>query len=305
MLYTVNISRKGLNAGMDNFGSTVSTFFWNLFNRPRFVDIIDIIIVAYIIYKLLMLTHGTRALQVLKGFLLLVVASWVSSLLSLTTLHWLLMLVLNNGAIVLMILFQPEFRQALERIGRGARIDRSQNTQTEEEQLVNNVAQCLLSLSKRRIGALIVFERQTSLKDFIDTGVMIDALVSGELFVNIFEPNTPLHDGAAIVRGNRIAAAACVLKLSEETNLPKDLGTRHRAGIGVSEGTDAIVIIVSEETGIISMAKGGKLTRHLDSDSLKEILGGVMKQSGSTSFKALWQSTKQKLIGNKEKKDGQ
>ncbi|MGI6215960.1 MAG: diadenylate cyclase CdaA, partial [Christensenellales bacterium] len=250
-----------MNAGMDNFGSSINTFFWNLFNRPRFVDFVDIIIVAYIIYKLLMLTHGTRALQVLKGFLLLVVASWLSSLFSLTTLHWLLMLVLNNGAIVLMILFQPEFRQALERIGRGARIDRSQSTQTQEEKLVNNIAQSLLSLSKRRIGALIVFERQTSLKDYIDTGIMVDALVSGELFVNIFEPNTPLHDGAAIVRGNRIAAAACVLKLSEETNLPKDLGTRHRAGIGVSEGTDAIVIIVSEETGIISMAKGGKLTR--------------------------------------------
>ncbi|MDO5022421.1 MAG: diadenylate cyclase CdaA [Eubacteriales bacterium] len=290
---------------MGNFGSSISTFFWNLFNRPRFVDIIDIIVVAYIIYKLLMLTHGTRALQVLKGFLLLVVASWLSSLLALTTLHWLLMLILNNGAIVLMILFQPEFRQALERIGRGARIDRNQRTQTQEEKLVNNIAQSLLNLSRRRIGALIVFEKQTGLKDFIDTGVMVDGLLSGELLVNIFEPNTPLHDGAVIVRGDRIAAAACVLTLSEDTNLSKDLGTRHRAGIGVSEGTDATVIIVSEETGIISMARGGKLTRHLDSDSLKEILSGIFKQNNSTSFAALWQSAKSKIASIRKKEDEQ
>lgn len=264
---------------MDNFSTGISNFFWNLFNRPSFLDFADIILVAFIIYRLLMLTHGTRALQVLKGFMLLVIASWLSNVFSLNTLNWLLMLVLNNGAIVLMILFQPEFRQALEHIGRGAILDRSQRTETQEERLVNDIAQSIMSLSKRRIGALMVFEHRTGLKDFIDTGVELDAMLTGALLVNIFEPNTPLHDGAVIIRNERIAAAACVLTLSEEANISRDLGTRHRAGLGVSESTDATVIIVSEETGIVSMAKAGRLTRHLDLDGVKEVLTGIFGQS--------------------------
>lgn len=268
---------------MNSFSTAMSTFLWNIFNRPVFKDILDILLVAFLIYKLLMLTRGSRASQVLKGFVLLIVASWLSGLFKLTAMNWLLMTILNNGAIVLMVLFQPELRQALEHIGRGAKLERYQNPQDENERIVTELTQTLLSLSRRRIGALIVFEDRTGLKDFIDTGVTIDSVVSGPLLVNIFEPNTPLHDGAVIIRGTRIVAAACVLSLSESSNLSRDLGTRHRAGIGVTESTDATVLIVSEETGIISMARGGKLTRHMDADSLNEVLTG-MYHEGKNSF---------------------
>lgn len=268
---------------MNSFFTTMSTFLWNVFNRPMFKDILDILLVAFLIYKLLMLTRGTRASQVLKGFVLLIAASWLSSLLKLTAMNWLLMTVLNNGAIVLMILFQPELRQALEHIGRGARLERSQNPQDENQRIITELTQSLLSLSRRRIGALLVFENRTGLKDFVDTGIAIDSMVSGPLIINIFEPNTPLHDGAVIIRGTRIVAAACVLTLSESSNLSRDLGTRHRAGIGVTESTDATVLIVSEETGIISMARGGKLTRHMDAASLNTVLTG-MYHEGEDSF---------------------
>lgn len=268
---------------MNSFSTAMSTFLWNIFNRPVFKDILDILLVAFLIYKLLMLTRGTRASQVLKGFVLLIVASWLSGLFKLTAMNWLLMTVLNNGAIVLMVLFQPELRQALEHIGRGARLERYQSPQDENKRIVSELTQTLLSLSRRRIGALLVFENRTGLKDFIDTGVTIDSLVSGPLLVNIFEPNTPLHDGAVIIRGTRIVAAACVLTLSESSNLSRDLGTRHRAGIGVTESTDATVLIVSEETGIISMARGGRLTRHMDADSLNTVLTGIYHE-GNNSF---------------------
>lgn len=286
---------------MNSFTSGVSNFLWNIFNRPDLKDILDILLVAYIIYKLLMLTSGTRASQVLKGFILLIVASWLSSSFGLTAVNWLLMSVLNNGAIVLMILFQPEIRRALEHIGRGAKLDRTQNTRDDAQRIVSEITQSMLSLSKRRIGALVVFERRTGLKDFMDTGIAIDSIVSGPLLINIFEPNTPLHDGAVIIRDNRIVAAACVLTLSESSNLSRDLGTRHRAGIGVTESTDAIVIIVSEETGIISMAQGGKLTRHLDAEGLNRILTDMYQDSNRPSLIGIWNSLKGKILVRKVK----
>ncbi len=286
---------------MNSFTSGVSNFLWNIFNRPDLKDILDILLVAYIIYKLLMLTSGTRASQVLKGFILLIVASWLSSSFGLTAVNWLLMSVLNNGAIVLMILFQPEIRRALEHIGRGAKLERTQNTQDDAQRIVSEITQSMLSLSKRRIGALVVFERRTGLKDFMDTGIAIDSIVSGPLLINIFEPNTPLHDGAVIIRDNRIVAAACVLTLSESSSLSRDLGTRHRAGIGVTESTDAIVIIVSEETGIISMAQGGKLTRHLDAEGLNRILTDMYQDSNRPSLIGMWNSLKGKILVRKVK----
>ncbi|MBQ6257660.1 MAG: diadenylate cyclase CdaA, partial [Clostridia bacterium] len=243
-----------------------------MIHRPTWIDYIDILIIAFLIYRLVTSTRQTRAIQVLKGLAVIIVASYASELMGLTTLNWVLRSILNNGVIALMILFQPELRKALEQIGRTAKLDRS--TQRDESQrVVDEITQCLLRLSRRRVGALIVFEQRTGLKDITESsGTEIDSLISAPLLENIFEPNTPLHDGAVIIRGTRIVSAACVLTLSENSSISRDLGTRHRAGLGVSENTDALVLIVSEETGIISMARGGRLTRYLDADSLRKIL---------------------------------
>ena len=263
--------------GYDSLASllqTIENLIWNVLHRPSLADIIDILIVAIIIYKLLMLTRDTRGSAVIKGLLLLLVVVGISNLFGLTALNWLLMTIVNNGAVVLVVLFQPELRKALEQIGRGARLKQGRKESDDEgAQIIEEIVHCLLSLSRRHVGALIVFERNTGLKDIIENGIPIDARITSGLLENIFEPNTPLHDGAVVVREGRVAAAACILELAKEGGISHDLGTRHRAAIGVSETTDAMVLIVSEETGIISMAQGGKLSRHLDGKSLREILG--------------------------------
>ncbi len=265
---------------MRQISFSIETFFWNLFNRIQLTDFIDILIIAFLLYKVFRLTQQTRAGQVFKGFLLLVVIGWLSNLLGFQALNWLVGNIISNGAIVLLILFQPELRRALEQMGRGARLAHLTENMDESSRIVYEITQCLLGLSRRRVGALIVFEQKTGLKDYIDTGTTIDSLISGPLIINIFEPNTPLHDGAVIIRGDRILAAACVLGLSEQSNLSRDLGTRHRAGLGVTETTDALVLIVSEETGIISSAQAGRLTRHLDAEGIARVLSGLYGQQG-------------------------
>ncbi|MDD3571567.1 MAG: diadenylate cyclase CdaA [Eubacteriales bacterium] len=270
-----------------NIAGRVEAFFWNILNRPVLKDWIDIAILAFVLYKVFMLTRQTRASQVLKGFGVLLVVSWISDLLGLKALNWLFMSVLNNGAIVLMILFQPELRRALEQLGRGAKIDHIVDSQDEGDRIVYELSQAVQTLSQRRVGALVVFEQKTGLRDFIETGTTIDSRISGPLLVNLFEPNTPLHDGAVIIRGNRIMAAGCVLSLSENSSLGRDLGTRHRAGLGVTESTDAVVLIVSEETGIISLAQAGRLTRHLDGESLLEVLNEIYKSDRVNLFESV------------------
>ncbi len=263
------------------------TFLWNIIHRPTWIDYIDIAIIAFLIYQLATLTRQTRAIQVIKGLAVIIVASYASELIGLTALNWVLRGILNNGVIALMILFTPELRKALEQIGRTAKLDRS-SQRDESQRVVDEITQCLLRLSRRRVGALIVFEQRTGLKDITESsGTAIDSLISAPLLENIFEPNTPLHDGAVIIRGDRIVSAACVLTLSDNSSISRDLGTRHRAGLGVSENTDALVLIVSEETGIISMARGGKLTRYLDADSLRKILGEMYHEDHSR----LWRWT--------------
>ena len=258
---------------------TIQTALWNVFHRPGLSDIIDILIVTVIIYFLLMMTLQTRASAVLKGLVVLLIATFVSDLLGLTALNWLLMSVVNNGAVVLVILFQPEIRKALEQLGRGAVRENSHAGEGEDQaRIIDEIIQCMTDLSRRRVGALIVFEQKTGLKDVIETGTAVDARISAPLLENIFEPNTPLHDGAVVIRGTRVVAGACILTLTEGRGISRELGTRHRAAIGISETTDAIVLIVSEETGIMSMARGGRLTRHLDTKSLREILEGIYAQ---------------------------
>ncbi|MBQ9265116.1 MAG: diadenylate cyclase CdaA [Clostridia bacterium] len=281
---------------MAGFWDQAQTFFWNLIHRPTLIDYIDILIIAFLIYQLVLLTRETRAIQVLKGLAVIIVASYASELIGLTALNWVLRSILNNGVIALLILFQPELRKALEQLGRSAKIDHTQ-AQDESERIVDEITQCLLRLSRRRVGALIVFEQRTGLKDVTETGTSIDSIISAPLLENIFEPNTPLHDGAVIIRGQRIMSAACVLPLSESSSISRDLGTRHRAGLGVSESTDAIVLIVSEETGVISMARGGKLTRHLDADAIRKQLREMYHEEHSRIWQ--WRHTKHRLFARK------
>ncbi len=263
----------------------IQNIVWNVFHRPGLSDLLDILIVAVIIYQLLMLTRQTRGSAVLKGLVLLLLIVGVSDVLGLTALNWLLMSVISNGPLVLVILFQPEIRKALEQMGRGAIIEKKRHDENDDrERIVSEIIQCLSNLSRRRVGALIVFERKTGLKDVIETGISIDAEISSALLENIFEPNTPLHDGAVVIRDARVMAGACILTLTEGRGISHELGTRHRAAIGISETTDAVVLIVSEETGIISMARGGKLTRHLESKSLREILEGMYDQTNGRSW---------------------
>lgn len=298
------LRREGGTA-VGTFSDQVNTFLWNVFNRPQLKDWLDIIIISILIYQLFMLTRETRASQVLKGLAVLIIGTWVSSFFGLVALNWVLMNIITNGSVVLIILFQPEFRRALERLGRGTRIDRLEDDRDENTRIITEVTQSLLSLSRRRVGALLVFEQKTGLKDFLDTGTPIDAMISGALISNIFEPNTPLHDGAVIIRGDRLLAAGCVLALSEQSNLSRDLGTRHRAGLGVSESTDAVVLIVSEETGIISMAQAGRLTRHLDADGLTRVLGGMYRRENYT-LRQVVDSVRTKIMkGLRSKRDKQ
>ena len=249
----------------------IRMMFWNIIHRPSVADFADILLVAVIIYGLLKLTRETRASAVLKGLGIIIAATLFSDFLGLTALNWLLNSVLQNGALVLVVLFQPEVRKALEQIGSGtfrsSRVSYSERTAHD----VMEISKCLSELSNRRVGALIVMERNIGLKDVIETGTELNANISASLLENIFEPNTPLHDGAVVIRGTKIMAAACILPLTDRS-VSSDLGTRHRAAIGVTETTDAVSLIVSEETGIISYAVGGKITRSLTREDVETLL---------------------------------
>jgi len=284
---------------MHTLWAQIQNVLWNVFNRPTIADFLDILIVAFLLYELLMLTRETRASAVLKGLVMLLAASWVSDLLGLTALNWLLRNVVSNGTIVLVVLFQPELRKALEQIGRGT-IHTSKRTGDMEssESIVREITGCLLNLSRRRVGALIVIEQRIGLKDVVETGTALNAHISSALLENIFEPNTPLHDGAVVVRGSRIMAAACILSLSEGKGISRELGTRHRAALGITETTDAISLIVSEETGIISMARNGKLTRHMDRAALEELLSSLYQQKETSLWTTLLERATRRKGGN-------
>jgi diadenylate cyclase len=248
--------------------------------------IVDILIVSYIIYKLLMLVRGTRAVQLLKGISVVLAVWMLSSLFQLSTLQWLMENLFSWGIIVVIIIFQPELRRALEQLGRGRFFSRSAG---EDEQMITRIVGDMVKavsyLAKRRIGALIVVERRTGLSDYVESGIRLDADLNSEILSNIFTPKAPLHDGAVIIRRDRIAAAGCYLPLSENPFISNELGTRHRAGMGISELTDAVTIIVSEETGQISLAIQGQLERGLSEEEMISRLYEELKPSGrQTSF---------------------
>ncbi|XEC94580.1 diadenylate cyclase CdaA [Paenibacillus tarimensis] len=231
-------------------------------------DIIDVAIVSYIIYKLFLLVRGTRAVQLLKGIFVLVATWAVSTWFNLYTLKWLMNQMFTFGIITVLILFQPEMRRALEQLGRGKLFGRSNAVDQDVNDRIQEVIKAVNYLARRKIGALIVFERETGLNDYIESGIQMESRLSSELLINIFIPNTPLHDGAVIARGNQIMAAGCYLPLSENPFISKELGTRHRAAIGISEVCDAISITVSEETGQVSLALGGMIVRDIKEESL-------------------------------------
>ncbi len=251
-----------------------------VFTHFRIIDIIDITIIAFVLYKIIMLIKGTRAVQLLKGLVILLSATVISGWLGLNTTNWLLTQVMTVGLVALPIIFYPELRRALEQIGRGRFFKSTRFLAPKEfDQAISDLVRGIVTLAKSKTGALVVIERETGLNEHIESGVLMDSIISSQLIINIFTVKTPLHDGAAIIRGNRIVAATCYLPLSENSDISKDLGTRHRAALGISEQSDAVVIIVSEETGVISIAKNGKLTRYLDEKTLKEMLSLELKNT--------------------------
>lgn len=248
-------------------------------------DIIDIVIVAFLLYKMFGFIRETRAQQMLWGILLIVAAFVLSEVLDLSLLNWLLTRLITVGLIAVVILFQPEIRRALEQLGRRG-VFRNQFKDVNKESAyatVHMLIDAVDDFSSTRTGALIAIEGDTMLTDIIETGVVVDSEISVRLLGNLFYEGSPLHDGAVIIRGDRIYAASCVLPLTSRTSIGKNLGTRHRAGVGLSEVCDALVIIVSEETGAISVAKDGVLRRFLDLKSLEKILLDIYIPSGENN----------------------
>lgn len=239
----------------------------------------DVLIVAVVIYKLYKLLRETRAEQLAKGIIILLVLTKVSEAMELYTINWILNNAMTVGTLALLIVFQPELRRGLEYIGRSRLLTKS-FVEIRGESLsnvVDEIVEAVASLSRQKIGALIVMERQTGLNEVVETGTRIDGLVSSDLLINIFIPNTPLHDGAVIIKDDMIKAAACFLPLTDNSGLSKELGTRHRAALGISERSDGLAIIVSEETGAISIAENGSISRYLDSKTLRQILIDMYK----------------------------
>ncbi|TAL23415.1 MAG: TIGR00159 family protein [Nitrospirae bacterium] len=236
----------------------------------RWQDILDIILVSLILYRLLLFIKGTKAVQMLIGLGVLLFASFISTYTGLYTMDWIIQSFWAQIVIALIVLFQPEIRRALAQMGETPFLQSF--TSAEELKSLEEIVKATVALANRKIGALIAIERETSLGDFVEIGTPLDAKVTREILLSIFHPSSPIHDGAVVIRGNRIVAAGCFLPITLKTEVDKSMGTRHRAGLGLTEETDAVVIVVSEETGIISMAIGGKLDAHIDMGTLRDKL---------------------------------
>ena len=247
-------------------------FDWsNLITTQHLINLLDVAVVWYAIYKLMMLLRGTKAVQLFKGIVVIVIIKLLSWYIGLSTVSWIMDQVINWGIIAIIIIFQPEIRRGLEHLGHGTFVhNRKQGA--EEEKMVKALDQAIQYMSKRRIGALITIQMNTGLEDYIETGIKLDADITGALLINIFIPNTPLHDGAVIIKDNKIAVAAAYLPLSESNLIPKALGTRHRAAVGISEVTDALTIVVSEETGGVTITKNSELLRDLTQNDYLKLL---------------------------------
>lgn len=245
--------------------------FESLIKTISVVRIIDIVIVWWLLYRLMMLIRGTKAVTLLRGVGIVIAVKLISWYVGLTTISWLTDQIINWGAIALVVVFQPEIRRGLEHLGRSALFKQKQAYQ-QETRLINELDDAIQYMSKRHIGALISIEMETGLEEYIETGIKIDAEVSSQLLINTFIPNTPLHDGAVIIKDARLAAAAAYLPLSDNPTIPKELGTRHRASVGISEVTDALTIVVSEETGDVSITRNAELMQSLSREDYRKYL---------------------------------
>ncbi len=258
--------------------------FFQLIYRISINDVVDILIVAYLFYKILRFIKDTRAEQLFKGVIILLVATQVSGMLKLHTLYWILVKILEAGFILPFIIFQPELRAGLEHLGRNTNLFRF-GTQAKSayelnvEKVISEMLGAVYDMAGRKIGALLVLEGKTKLNEIVETGTEIDAKITKQILCNIFIPNTPLHDGAVIIRDGKIKSAACFLPLTQRKDLSKDLGTRHRAGIGISEISDSLILIVSEETGHVSIARAGKIYRDVSKERLANILKNFYKNN--------------------------
>ena len=265
------------------------------------LDIIDIVVVAYFLYRVYLMLKNTRAATLVKGLLVLVGFMIICRTLNLHVISWLLEKSMTVIMVALPVVFQPELRRALEQIGRGKLIRKGSELDEQEiNAMLDAIASATKAMSAAKVGALMVFERATGLVERIETGVPIDGLVSSGLIQNIFVKDTPLHDGAVIIRGNRVVAACCLLPLTENRNLSQELGTRHRAAIGLSEQSDAMVLVVSEETGAISIARNGELMRYLTVDDVKDILRNAIVQPHAAGKDSLLDKIKGMLGGEKK-----
>lgn len=235
-------------------------------------NLLDILVVWFIIYEVIILLKGTKAVQLFRGVLVIAIVKIISVIFGFTTVSYLTDQVINWGVIAIIIIFQPEIRRGLEHLGRGSIIKHAQNQNVENEKMILELDKAIQYMSKRRIGALMTIQMDTGLEDYIETGIKLDADITGELLINTFIPNTPLHDGAVIISNNRVAVAAAYLPLSQSNLIPKELGTRHRAAVGISEVTDALTIVISEETGEVSITKNNELLRGMNKDDYMKFL---------------------------------
>ncbi len=242
------------------------------FTLSVLVHIIDILVVWYVVYKLLMLLNDTKAIQVFKGIAVIIIVRIVSDFIGLNTVSWLMNQVITYGVVAAIVIFQPEVRRGLEHLGRGAALTHSNKQKNMQQSFITALDESLQYMSKRKIGALITIERNDSLIDIIETGIPLDADISSQLLINIFIPNTPLHDGAVIIKDNKIASASSYLPLSESNKIPKEFGTRHRAAIGMSESSDALTLVVSEETGDVSITHNKTFLPGLQREAYLEVL---------------------------------
>jgi diadenylate cyclase len=271
----------------------VTNFFLHSITNIRIQDIVDILVIAVIIYKTLDFLRETRAEQLIKGIAILLVLTELSKWMQLYTVNYLLSNFLTVGAFAIIVVFQPELRRGLEHLGRSRIFPKNilDLQKADASDTVEAITSAVASLARQKIGAIIVIERSVGLKDLIETGTTIDGLVTPELLINIFIPNTPLHDGAVIIRHNKVVAAGCFLPLSDNMTINKEMGTRHRAALGISEKSDSLSIVVSEETGVISIAEAAQISRYLDVETLEGILKRIYyTEEEPENLMSLWRN---------------
>lgn len=257
----------------------------DLFSIHYLANLIDIGVVWFLIYKLMLMLRGTKAVQLFKGIIVFVLLKLVSVYFGLATLSWLMDKIITWGVIAIIIIFQPEIRRGLEHLGRGSMFVKNKKQAVSATKLIEALDKAIQYMSKRRIGALITIQKNTGLEEYIETGIDLNAEVTGELLINIFIPNTPLHDGAVIIKNNRVAVAAAYLPLSQSNLIPKELGTRHRAAVGISEITDALTIVISEETGEVSITQNNELLRGVSrEDYLNYLQSQLIKSEESNKY---------------------